>query len=140
MLMVLAVGLLIAADDTKKDAQLFEGTWLLVSGKQDGVDTPAKIVKKTKIVITGNKFTFPAASDIGTSQSGTIKIDASKRPKTMDSKATTGPDKGKTSLGIYELSGDRYKVCFAPPGKKRPTNFSSKPGSGHNYQVWKRAP
>jgi uncharacterized protein (TIGR03067 family) len=51
---------------------------------------------------------------------------------------TEGPDKGKTFLGIYELSGDDYKVCFAPAGKGRPVEFSSKEGSGNILQVWKR--
>ncbi len=42
-------------------------------------------------------------------------------------------------LGIYELEGDRYKVCFAPPGKARPDDFTSKPGTGYILQVWQRA-
>jgi hypothetical protein len=47
---------------------------------------------------------------------------------------TEGPDKGKTFLGIYELSSDDYKVSFAPAGKERPTELSSKPGSGNLLQ------
>lgn len=139
----LAIGFLTAADDkqdAKKDLEAMQGTWVLASGTQDGVATPPEILKKTKIVITENKFTFPSDSTVGTSVSGTIKIDPSKRPKAMDSTAAAGPDKGKTSLGIYEIGDDGYKVCFAAPGKDRPTEFSSKPGSGHNLQVWKRAP
>jgi uncharacterized protein (TIGR03067 family) len=57
----------------------------------------------------------------------------------MDATATNEPDKGQISLGIYEIAGDDYKVCFAPPGKDRPKEFSSKPGSGYILQVWKRA-
>jgi len=49
-----------------------------------------------------------------------------------------GPDKGKTLLGIYELSDDAYKVCFAAPGKDRPTEFNSKEGSGNRLIVMKR--
>jgi len=95
-------------------------------------------VKKTKITFESNRFVFPDASGIGTSQKGIIKVYPSKTPKWMDSKATTDTAKGEISLGIYEITADDYKVCFAPPGKKRPTEFASKAGSGIILQVWKR--
>ncbi len=41
-------------------------------------------------------------------------------------------------LGIYELEGDGYRVCFAPVGKPRPSEFTSKSGSGNILQVWER--
>jgi hypothetical protein len=44
----------------------------------------------------------------------------------------------KTALGIYELSGDTYKLCYAPPGKDRPKEFSAKEGTGYTLSVWQR--
>ena len=38
-------------------------------------------------------------------------------------------------LGIYALEEGGYKVCFAPAGKPRPTEFGSTPGSGYILQV-----
>jgi len=32
-------------------------------------------------------------------------------------------------LGIYELDGDHYKVCFAPTGKPRPVNLDPSQGA-----------
>ena len=32
------------------------------------------------------------------------------------------------SLGIYELKGDRLKLCYGEPGKGRPEEFESKEG------------
>src|SRR5207247_1101990 len=100
-------------------------------------NVPEEEVKKTRITLVGKTFSFSKGSQVGTSPEGTITIDPSKKPKTVDSTATVGPDKGKTSLGIYEIKGDLHTVCFAPPGKERPQEFVSKPGSGHNLQVWK---
>ena len=40
--------------------------------------------------------------------------------------------------GIYALDEGGYKVCFAPPGKPRPTALGSAPGSGYILQVWAR--
>jgi uncharacterized protein (TIGR03067 family) len=45
---------------------------------------------------------------------------------------------GKTCLGIYRLEGDTQHVAFAPPGKPRPTEFTTKSGSATMYHVWKR--
>lgn len=141
-LLGLAVGLLVAAhskdDGAKKDLEKLQGTWILVSAERDGKKLAEEEVKKTKIAFKDDTFVFPDASGIGTSQKGIIKVDPSKTPKWMDSKAANDTAKGELSLGIYEIAGDDYKVCFAPPGKERPKEFSSKPGSGHIFQVWKR--
>jgi uncharacterized protein (TIGR03067 family) len=136
------VGLLVAAappsDQVAKDLKNLEGTWVLVSASRDGKELSEAERKKTKITFAGNKYDFPDEAGISTSQKGVIKIDPTKSPKWMDSRSTSAADKGKVSLGIYELKGDDYKVCFAPPGKKRPKTFSAKPGSGRILQVWKR--
>lgn len=140
---VLTAILLIAADGpqddaVKKDLEKLQGTWVLVSAERDGKKLSEEEVKKTKITIKNDTFVFPDASGIGTSQKGIIKLFPSKTPKWMDSKATNDKAKEVTSLGIYEFTSDGYKVCFAPPGKDRPKEFTSTPGSGHIHQVWKR--
>src|SRR5262249_3394473 len=38
----------------------------------------------------------------------------------------------------YELDGDTYKVCYAVPGKARPKEFVSRPGTGISLEVYKR--
>jgi uncharacterized protein (TIGR03067 family) len=135
----LAVGAVIAAnaEDAKKGLEKLQGTWALVSGERDGKKFTEEEVKKTMLFIKDDTFRIPESS-VATSEDGTIKIDPSKKPKEMDATTGSGPDKGKIWQGIYKLHGDTYEVCFAPPGKDRPTEFSSKAGSGHLLQVWKR--
>lgn len=125
------------AEAAKKDWDKLQGTWVLVAGERDGKKFTEEEVKKTKLFIKGETFRIPESS-AATSEDGTIKIDPSKKPKEMNATTGSGPDKGKTWHGIYELDADMYKVCFAPPGKDRPTEFSSKAGSRHLLQVWKR--
>lgn len=141
--MTVVVGLLLAsqasADDAQKDLDALQGTWKLVSAERDGKAIAADEVQKTRITFQKDTFDFPDAAGIGTSKKGTIKVDPTKKPKSMDATSSNADDKGKVSLGIYEINGDDYKVCFAPPGKERPTEFSSKAKSGHILQVWKRA-
>jgi len=37
------------------------------------------------------------------------------------------------------LEGDTLKSCVAPIGKDRPTEFASKPGTGHTLRLFKKA-
>ena len=120
--------------NSKKDLEGLQGTWKLVSAMQDGKALPDDEVKKSTIVIKDDAFHFPGLAEDATSRSGTIKVDATKRPKHMDTIST----EKEVMLGIYELESDRYKVCFAPAGKPRPSEFASNPGSGYILQVWER--
>ncbi len=69
---------------------------------------------------------------------GTSEIDPTRKPKTIDFMTTEGDDKGKIVLGIYELGDDTRKLCYAQPGKDRPSEFSAPAGSGHTLVVFKR--
>jgi len=116
------------------DLDAMQGTWALVSAMQDGNPLADDKVKQTTIVIKGDTFCFPGLAEDVTARAGTFTLDATKKPKEMDS---TSSEK-ETMLGIYELERDSYKVCFAPAGKPRPTEFASVPGSGQILQVWHR--
>jgi uncharacterized protein (TIGR03067 family) len=118
----------------KSDLDKLQGTWNLVSAMQDGKALPEEKVKQTTIVFKGDTFRFPGSAEYATSRAGTIKIDESKTPKEMDAVSI----EKEVMLGIYALEENDYKVCFAPPGKPRPTDLSSPPGSGQIVQAWRR--
>jgi uncharacterized protein (TIGR03067 family) len=140
LLMIAVLGLLLAACNrqaqapAKTDLDRLQGTWNLVMAMQDGKALPADKVKQTTIVFKGDTFRFPGSAEYATSKAGTIKLDESKTPKQMDAIST---DK-EVMLGIYRLEENGYKVCFAPAGKPRPTEFTSKPENGYILQSWER--
>jgi uncharacterized protein (TIGR03067 family) len=141
LLMIAALGLLLGACNRqataktpKTDLDRLRGTWNLVSAMQDGNALPEDKVKQTTIVFKGDTFRFPGSAEYATSRAGTIKLDETKRPKEMDAIST----EKEVMLGIYALEENGYKVCFAPAGKPRPTEFTSAPGSGQILQVWQR--
>ena len=139
--LLLFVGGLVAApqarsgEAAKADLDRLQGTWQLVSATQDGKALPAETVKRTTIVFRGDTFRFPGAAEQATSKDGTITVDPAKTPKEMDARSP----QGEVMRGIYELDGDRYRVCFAPAGQARPTAFRSDAGSGRILQSWVRA-
>jgi uncharacterized protein (TIGR03067 family) len=121
-------------DDARKELEQLQGKWAVVSVERDGkADERWKDAVRT---IEGNKYVL--APKEGAKVEGTFKIDPVKKPKVFDSEPAGGQYKGKTLLGIYAVEGDTLKICFAEPGKDRPTEFASKPGSGWVLAVHKR--
>jgi uncharacterized protein (TIGR03067 family) len=133
VLMVLPAALLCAAEPPKGDKDL-DGDWEIVSVTHDGKQEPPQDAKPV-LTIKGDTITFKVKDE---SHTGTIKVDASKTPKTIDLTPDDGPEKGKTILGIYELKGDELRICHGEAGKDRPTEVSSKEGSGLSLAVLKR--
>ena len=88
-----------------------------------GEKLPEEVVKGGKLTFAGDKHTVKVGKD---TIIGTQKLDPTKNPKEIDATDTEGPFKGKTTQGIYKLDGDMFTVCFAPPGKDRPKEFTSK--------------
>src|SRR4051812_12476997 len=110
-----AVCSLIAADapgDGSAGADLgrLQGTWALVSAVRDGKDVPDDEVRRTTLIIEGHRFTFPEDATVGTGPSGTFTVDPGRTPKAIDATPDSGPNKGETRLGIYELEGNLYRV------------------------------
>jgi uncharacterized protein (TIGR03067 family) len=124
-----------AQDKAKDDVAKMEGTWKIVSWEQDGKAVSGEYVKKVVVTVKGDRFTLMTPD---ATTEGRFKVDVTKKPKEIDATPAKGAFEGKTLRGVYELSGDTCKACFAPPGKDRPREFSSKKGSGHILFVGKR--
>jgi uncharacterized protein (TIGR03067 family) len=139
---LLAVGLvaLLGADTAKKeggkDLDKLQGDWVMESSQRDGKKMPAEELGKIKRTIAGDKMTITRDGDV--IAKGTIKVDAAKKPKAIDVTFSNQAGEEQTIRGIYEVDGDRQKVCYAPPGMDRPKEFSAEAGSGHTMSVWKK--
>ncbi len=136
LLLVVTAGWLLAADTpqdaaAKKELESFQGDWIVASAERDG--KPDETRKDAQVTIAGNQFTRTTKS---LTVKGTLKLDPSKTPKTIDVTYADGPDKGITLQGIYKLEKDTWTMCFSA----RPTEFTSKPGPGQLLVVLKRKP
>jgi uncharacterized protein (TIGR03067 family) len=140
--LVLAAGLVAAADVAqeeaiKKDRQKYEGVWRVVSLDINGTRAADRDARRITVANHADG-TWAVRTDGKEVWKGTSTIDPTKRPKAIDFVRAEGANAGQTFLGIYEIAGDSRKLCFAPPGKGRPTEFASKPGSGHVLVVFRR--
>ena len=87
----------------KTDIETLQGVWDVVSLEMDGHTLSATAIGGANIAIQGGHFT---STGMGAVYEGTIEVDASAIPRSFDLNFTTGPEKGNTNLGIYELGGD----------------------------------
>jgi uncharacterized protein (TIGR03067 family) len=117
------------------DMEALQGTWTFLSLEVDGAKIPEAMLSGSNILIKGD--TFKSISG-GIAYEGTIRIGPSKTPKTLDMIFSSGPETGKTAPGIYEISRDNLKICLSLGASSRPTEFATKPGSGHALELLKR--
>jgi uncharacterized protein (TIGR03067 family) len=121
----------------KKDRKQIEGTWRVVAFVFDGKKGSKEDARKLTVV-NGSDGTWSLRSDDKEMIKGTSTIDPTNKPKTIDFTITQGEGKGNQHLGIYELGEETRKLCFASPGKERPTEFSSTVGNGHILVLFER--
>ena len=150
----LALGLLLPillrADDAQKNLDKdLDGKWEGASWISDGEELKEGfvilLVEKDKFTLTtGTRITLlddgkeRQVEDSDTVK-GTIKADLKSSPKAIDFTWREGTGKGKTNRSIYEIKGDVLRFCTSGVEKDRPTEFSSKKGSGLMIVVLKRA-
>jgi uncharacterized protein (TIGR03067 family) len=121
----------------KKDRKQIEGTWRVVAIIFNGSNVNEAEAKKHNVV-NGSDGTWSFRSEDQEISKGSSIFDPTKKLKTIDFTPTVGEEKDKHYLGIYELGEKTRRMCFAPPGKERPTEFSSTPGSEHILVTFER--
>jgi uncharacterized protein (TIGR03067 family) len=121
----------------EKDRQRIQGVWRVVALVVNGNNAEERDAKKISVV-NGADGTWILRSEETDIAKGTSTIDPSKEPKTIDFTPTEGESKGDQFQGIYELGKNTRKLCFAPAGQERPTEFSSTSGSQHILVTFER--
>jgi uncharacterized protein (TIGR03067 family) len=104
-----------AEEKPKSDKELIQGTWIPVSGEQNGKKFP-KDKLGDKVIFTEDKVTLQ--SETGELREGTYTLDPTKKPKQID--LVLGKN---TIMGIYELKGTTLK--FVGMERGRPSEFDS---------------
>jgi uncharacterized protein (TIGR03067 family) len=120
-------------DEMERDLEKLQGAWQIVSLEIDGQKLGGM---EAGMEVHGSRFT---TSGMGADYSGTLGVDPKARPRSFDLKFETGPEAGNTSLGIYELDGDSWKICMTTRGSERPREFAAPVGTGIALEILQRA-
>jgi uncharacterized protein (TIGR03067 family) len=143
LLLVLAVGILMGAEDKKGDlkgvVKDLQGVWAAESSEQDGKKAdPAELKKaELRLHIEGNKFEIRRGGKA--TRVGSFQIGEDKKPMTIYFKSVpSASTEVEERFGIVALDGDTLRVCFVPRGIDRPEKFETKEGSKATLIVYKR--
>jgi uncharacterized protein (TIGR03067 family) len=121
----LAASVFAQAPKKTTGAAALQGTWVITS--LNGQPAPEGSPEMT-LTFTGDKYHQTVGGEVN--ERGTIKVDASKKPMTIDLIIAEGQDAGKTQLGLFEVTGDTLRANLDTPGaKQRPADFTVKEGS-----------
>jgi uncharacterized protein (TIGR03067 family) len=134
----LALGVVCPAGVQADDLKAMEGTWKVQSGEAGGKPIDPGDLKGLVVKITGDHYT--ATTNEGT-EAGTVKVDETQNPRTMDATKTEGFEAGKVIKAVYKVSedGETLTVCYAfDPGAERPTALATKDGVGWILIVYVR--
>src|SRR5437763_16911258 len=110
-----------------KDLELLQGSWRIATMEVDGQEMPGQMLAGSSIVVKGSRFTSTGMDAV---YEGELVVDESATPRRLDMRFDAGPEKGNTNRGIYELNGDRWRLCLATRGNVRPASFATEAGSG----------
>src|SRR5262249_14472712 len=134
-------------DAAKKELKKLEGTWVLTAVEWDGEKpAPQDVISdaRCELTIQGNKYKNGQVGEIYKKGEGFLRIDPSKKPKTIDYGRTEAFKPGETRYEIYELDGDTLKTTSVQKDTEnikpedRPKEFKTAPKSVVSITYWKR--
>ena len=112
----------------KPDKDRLQGKWLLVAGETNGKPFRKEMLdRRLTVVVVGDKWDQFIGEETKP-DSWSFTTDAAKSPKQIDFTDLSPDAKGdeKKMVGIYELDGDKLRVCNRRPGViNRPAEFRS---------------
>ena len=117
------------------DLKALEGKWTVESIEAGGKQIEAEGIKELVIRISGATYQIQTKDGL---DAGTLQLDETKNPKTMDATDTEGFDAGKLIKAIYEIAGDTLRVCYAIDGGARPTELKTVQDSPWLLLTYKR--
>jgi uncharacterized protein (TIGR03067 family) len=115
--------------------QKFAGKWVPVDVTINGTAVEKDKLDAILLTIEGDRYKSVVGEK---TDEGTIKIDESKQPATMDVLRKKSDGEEATIPAIYEFQGDALKICYAIGTPARPTEFKSEVDGGTLLVTYKR--
>ncbi|MDB5349718.1 MAG: hypothetical protein JWN86_965 [Planctomycetota bacterium] len=116
-----------AASKASEEIQRLQGTWKFEALRTGDEEVKPEALGKRSLFFGADSFLVFDAGRIV--QAGTLQVDPSKTPRTLNLVVKQGDHQGETLLGIYSFEGDLLKACVDLDGQSRPSEFKARAGS-----------
>jgi uncharacterized protein (TIGR03067 family) len=94
----------------------------MVRAEMNGESAPELIAQRTQLELIGDRYFVRFDGQI--TDRGTFELSANIEAKTLVLRGKTGPNAGRTIPCIYQLVGDRLRICYGLDGLA-PTEFAT---------------
>lgn len=115
------------AEATPSDPAVSAGRWRIVTVEMSGKPVEPEIVSMLSIIYSADGSWTVFFKSLPVAE-GTSTVDQTTTPKTFEMHTLGSPSgniPGRSYCGIYELEGNRRRLCFVPAGRPRPEAFAT---------------
>jgi len=109
-----------------------DGTWEMIRTEHRGENSPELVALGVELEISGNTYAVRFGGRIA--DRGRFELGGD---NTLTLTGTEGPNSGRTIPCIYQLAGDRLRVCYGLDGTM-PAEFATAAGSSHYLATYRR--
>jgi len=111
------------------------GDWTCVSAQVNGTPLSTETVQALSLTLTDTRYITRKGSEI--LFDSTYRVDRTETPARIFMLGNEGELSGKEAAGIYELTGNTLRICYAMPGDPPPTSFEQIPAKAQLI-IWRR--
>jgi uncharacterized protein (TIGR03067 family) len=125
-----------APDAAKKELERLQGTWVMAALEVNGMDVGVQKVQGAGLTIKGDRYRVKTK---GMDHECVLRLDPKKKPPAIDMIFTEPDGREKVCKGIYELDGDKLRICRGlGADQDRPNQLATWPGTNYFVVTWKR--
>ncbi len=108
------------------------GTWEMIRAESGGEHSLELLALRVELELAATRYTVRFGGEIA--DRGTLAI-ASSSALTLT--GTEGPNLGRTIPCLYQIAGDRLRICYGMDGTA-PEKFARPAGSSHYLVTYRR--
>ncbi|MDB6170235.1 MAG: hypothetical protein JWM88_3099 [Verrucomicrobia bacterium] len=118
------------------DAAAIVGTWGIVKAELNGEEMPAMAMEKMEVELGDGTYAVRFGGEEPADR-GTFRLGAASELKTLLLSSVEGTNAGRTIPAIYQLAGNRLRVCYGLDGNS-PDAFCTTPGANRYLVTYRR--
>jgi uncharacterized protein (TIGR03067 family) len=103
---------------------ILNGTWVPIAADVSGQALIVEELRVSRLVLNDGGYQIIDRSDHVVDR-GDYRVDDSVYPQAMDIVGVSGPYAGRVMFAIYEIEGDRLKVCYDLETSVRPLDMEA---------------
>ena len=112
-----------------------DGVWEMIRAESEGEPSSDLLALRVELHLTADTYHVHFAGELA--DQGTYTRTSSAPHATLILLGAKGPNAGRTIPCIYQLVGDRLRVCYGLDGTT-PTTFATTAGAAHYLATYRR--